>query len=209
MSGVAEPPAPLRTAPNGTLPVEVVRSSRRRKTVQARLVDGRLRILLPAHLSAADEEHWVREMSRRFERRSRSGQIDVSRRARHLARQFGLPEPAGIRWVSNQSTRWGSCTPATGQIRLSDRLSGFPGWVIDYVIVHELAHLEVLDHGPAFRALEGRYPKAERAIGYLLAKGLDPHEEGRPRGSGAADAGGVGGDLAADEATDGWVPYPG
>lgn len=172
-AGALGPESPGREG----LPVEVVRSTRRRKTVQARIIDGRLRILLPAHLSPADEEHWVHEMRRRFERRARSGQIDLAARARRLARELDLPAPADIRWVTNQSARWGSCTPTTAQIRLSDRLSAFPAWVIDYVIVHELAHLVVRGHGPKFRAIEHRYPKAERAIGYLHAKGLDPHED--------------------------------
>ena len=46
-----------------------------------------------------------------------------------------------MRWVSNQSGRWGSCTPAEGTIRLSDKLQGMPVWVVDYVLLHELAHL--------------------------------------------------------------------
>jgi predicted metal-dependent hydrolase len=45
--------------------------------------------------------------------------------------------------------------------------------VIDYVIVHELAHLEVAGHGADFWKLADRYPKAERAIGYLIAKAGD------------------------------------
>ena len=56
---------------------------------------------------------------------------------------------------------------------MSDRLAGFPGWVLDYVIVHELAHLRVAGHGPAFWQLVNRYPMTERARGFLIAKGLE------------------------------------
>jgi len=59
-------------------------------------------------------------------------------------------------------------------IRISNRLAAEPGWVLDYVIVHELAHLLVPGHGPEFRALVDRYPRAERARGFLMARGLEP-----------------------------------
>jgi predicted metal-dependent hydrolase len=53
-----------------------------------------------------------------------------------------------------------------------------PRWVLDYVIVHELAHLVERGHGPAFNALVDRYAKAERARGYLIAKGTaEPDED--------------------------------
>ena len=64
-------------------------------------------------------------------------------------------------------TRWASCTPADGTIRVSDRLRDVPSWVLDYVLVHELAHLLVPGHGPDFWAIVRGYPKTERAIGYL------------------------------------------
>jgi predicted metal-dependent hydrolase len=73
-------------------------------------------------------------------------------------------------------TRWGSCTPSQSTIRISTRLAPFPDWVVDYVIVHELAHLEVSGHNDDFWRLVHRYPKAERAIGYLIAKSGDGDE---------------------------------
>jgi predicted metal-dependent hydrolase len=78
-----------------------------------------------------------------------------------------------VRWVDNQHARWGSCTPADGTIRLSSRMIGFPRWVIDSVLVHELAHLIEIGHGPRFDALCARFPLTERATGYLLAKGFE------------------------------------
>ena len=75
--------------------------------------------------------------------------------------------PETVRWVDNQNSRWGSCTPSDRSIRLSTRLQGMPAWVIDYVLVHELAHLIEAGHTPAFWAWVDRYPKAERAKGFL------------------------------------------
>jgi predicted metal-dependent hydrolase len=162
------------------LDVEVIRSPRRRKTVEASVVDGRIRLLLPARMSAKEERHWVEVMRRRLERQLKPPTVDLPARAAELARRYDLPRPASIRWVDNQQQRWGSCTPADGTIRISSRLDGFPGWVVDAVIVHELAHLAVPNHSPAFRALADRYPRMERAAGYLLAKGLADPDEADP-----------------------------
>jgi len=154
--------------------IEVVRSARRRKTVQAREVDGRLRVSIPAAMTAAEEARWVGEMQRRFARRTAALEVDVEARARDLARAHDLPVAASVRWVENQHARWGSCSPAQRAIRVTSRLGQFPSWVLDYVLVHELAHLVEANHSPAFWSLVGRYPLAERARGYLLAKGGEP-----------------------------------
>jgi len=152
--------------------VEVVRSRRRRKTIQARRVGNVLRVSIPASLSPAEEQRWVNEMLRRAERRQRPNSPDLRARATRLADRFGLKRPVEIRWVDNQESRWGSCTPAEGTIRISSKLAGEPGWVLDYVIVHELAHLHVGGHGRTFWSLVNRYPLAERARGFLIARGL-------------------------------------
>ena len=153
--------------------IEVVRSARRRKTVAARQVDGVLRISIPATMTRAEEQRWVGEMSRRFERRTTSAGIDIETRAATLARRYDLPRARSIRWVDNQQARWGSCTPADATVRLSTRLGAFPPWVVDHVIVHELAHLVEPGHGPRFKALIARNPLAERATGFLIAKGME------------------------------------
>ncbi len=156
--------------------VQVIRSARRRKTIQAREVDGVLRVSIPATMTRADEEKWVAEMLRRVERRSAAKDIDLEGRATRLASKYDLPKPGSIRWADNQEWRWGSCTPGNGSVRISSRLAKEPGWVLDYVIVHELAHLAVPRHDAAFWSLVARYPKAERARGFLIARGLEPDE---------------------------------
>jgi predicted metal-dependent hydrolase len=154
--------------------VEVVRSRRRRKTVQASKRDGVLRVSIPASMTKAEEEKWVREMVRRVDRRDRAQKpSDLQARASALALRYDLPVPAEVKWVDNQNSRWASCTPLDGTIRLSARAAGFPAWVIDYLLVHEVAHLAESGHGPRFWALVNRYPKSERARGFLIAKGLE------------------------------------
>src|SRR5205807_2707309 len=154
--------------------VEVIRSPRRRKTIQAVERGGVLHVSIPARMTKAEERHWTEVMVQRMERRRDVTRIDLTRRARRLAVRYDLPTPRSIRWSPNQLTLWGSCTPVDGTIRVSSRLSAYPRWVLDYVIVHELAHLIVMRHGPRFARLVDRYPLAERARGFLIAKGLDP-----------------------------------
>src|SRR5690606_21573544 len=116
----------------------------------------------------------------KIQRKYRSDHVDLEQRARVLAQRHGLPHARSVRWTDNQRSRWGSCSVRSRDIRISTRLVDCPTWVLDYVLVHELAHLVHADHSPRFDALVARYPKAERAIGYLRAKDLDdePVDEG-------------------------------
>jgi predicted metal-dependent hydrolase len=156
--------------------VEVIRSARRRKTIHAVEHNGVIRLSIPASLSEAEERHWADVMVKRLERRRDASRVDLGRRARGLAHRYGLPRPESIRWSEQQTSLWGSCTPEPGTIRISSRLAGYPRWVLDYVIVHELAHLRYHGHGPRFHTLVARYPRAERARGFLIAKGLEPDD---------------------------------
>ena len=108
-------------------------------------------------------------------RRTTKQMTDLKRRAAELNRQYfgGKLKIHEIKWVSNQDKRHGSCTPSTATIRISDRLATMPGWVLDYVLVHELAHLIQANHSPAFWKLVTRYPLTERARGYLIAVQLE------------------------------------
>jgi predicted metal-dependent hydrolase len=159
------------------MPVEVVRSRKRKKTVQAVVTDGRIRVHMPAWMSKKDEEDYVADLVAKIEKKYRSQHIDVDARARQLARRYRLPQPHTVRWSEVQRSRWGSCTVDSGDIRVSNRLADWPVWVLDYVLVHELAHLVEANHSPAFHALVARYPKAERAVGFLIAKGLGEGDE--------------------------------
>ena len=150
------------------LPVEIVRSRRRRRTVDATIVDGVIRVRAPAAMSDAELDGHVVELVSRLQRRYRSEGVDLDRRARVLARRFDLPTPASITWAE-QRDRWGSCSVESRTVRISTRLAAYPPWVLDYVTVHELAHLVIAGHDAAFHALVARYPLAERARGFLIA----------------------------------------
>ena len=155
--------------------IEVRRSPRRRRTVTAYREAGRTIVLIPAAFSPAEERRWVAQMvaklETREERRHKSlgGDAELMSRAAALSLEHldGLAKPASVRWVENQQRRWGSCTPADRSIRLSSRLRGMPEFVVDYVLVHELVHLLEPSHDDRFWALVARYPKAERARGFL------------------------------------------
>ncbi|MGA9749873.1 MAG: M48 family metallopeptidase [Nocardioides sp.] len=186
--------------------VEVRRSRRRRRTVAAYREDGRVIVLIPARMTRAEEKEWVNTMLARLDRqekRRRPSDAGLMRRAERLNAKYlgGEAAPTTVRWVDNQNSRWGSCTPADRAIRLSRRLEGMPGWVIDYVLVHELAHLIEIGHTREFWALVDRLPKAERAKGFLEGVaaagqlGIVPESLGDPDCSpeGAAE-------MAADDA---------
>jgi hypothetical protein len=170
--------------------VEVRRSTRRRRTVTAYREHGRTVVLIPAAFSAAEERRWVDQMVAKLQtreerrRRTLASDDDLMTRAHALSATHlpGRPLPASVRWVENQNRRWGSCTPADRSIRLSGRLRGMPAFVVDYVLVHELAHLLEPHHNAHFWSLVHAYPQAERALGFL--EGV---EFGR-LGDGPADA---------------------
>ncbi|MGW3605886.1 M48 metallopeptidase family protein [Micromonospora sp. NPDC005161] len=155
--------------------VEVRRSQRRRRTVSAYRDGERVVVLIPDQFSRAEESEWVdRMLARLAAREGRLARSDAELLARatrlidlYLAGYGAKAVPASVRWVTNQNGRWGSCTPADRSIRISHRVQDMPEWVIDYVLLHELAHLIVPSHNARFWALVGRYPKAERARGYL------------------------------------------
>jgi hypothetical protein len=134
---------------------------------------GVLELMVPASMPLAEREHWAEVMTRRLQRRTRRARPDdmrLAQRAESLnQRLFG----GRLRWTSiafaEMDHQWGSCTFADGTIRIARRAAGLPDWVLDYLLVHELAHLLHSDHGPEFHTILAGYPLAERAKGYLLA----------------------------------------
>ena len=157
--------------------VEVRISKRRKKTSEAKWVGGRIVVSLPAHLNLESRQKTIDWLVERLLTRHRlqSGLDDAGL----LARAIGLSDrylvgarPESVRWVTNQTTRWGSCSHYSGHIRVSHRLQVVPEWVLDSVLVHEVAHLTHPDHSRAFHKLAGAYPRHKEAGVFLAGYGL-------------------------------------
>ena len=186
--------------------VDVRVSKRRKKTAGAHWEGDRIVVVVPVHLRGAARDEMVEILSRRMMRHRphlHTSDDELAERARTLGRRYldGV-EPTSIRWSTNQNKRWGSCTIQTREIRISERLRVVPDWVLDAVIVHELAHLFEHRHNARFRQLENRYPRRREADlfldGYSLGlhmsdagddedpvdiDGIDPRPVDRPHGA--------------------------
>jgi predicted metal-dependent hydrolase len=160
--------------------VKIIRSDKRRKTVSAKLEGDVLVIRAPAGISDTELAPMIDSLKKRLARREAKRKAphtdaDLQKQAQIFNMQYfdSKLKWRSIRYVTNQNKRFGSCTPSTGDIRLSVRLAEMPAFVRDYVIIHELAHLVEANHGKNFWRLVNRYPLTERARGYLMAVGLE------------------------------------
>lgn len=73
------------------------------------------------------------------------------------------------RWsVRVMKTRWGSCTPKTGAIRINARLAAYPLECLEFVVVHELVHLLEPSHNARFRTLLDEFCPDNRGIARRL-----------------------------------------
>ncbi|MDD4653391.1 MAG: M48 family metallopeptidase [Methanothrix sp.] len=152
--------------------VIIKRSKRRKKTIQARMIQGKMEVLAPAHISdGVLQDHISRLKARMAEREYPRSDEHLQARASLLNQKYfcGTLNWNSICYSPRQEHRRGSCSVNARTIRISERLAKYPQWVEDYVIVHELAHLLEPNHGKEFKALVRQYPLAERAIGFLMA----------------------------------------
>ncbi len=166
--------------------VEVVRDGRLKKTVRWEWNGSHLRIRAPKHAPRRQLDRQVAEIIEKVERRRAQvrarADADLETRAQRInARYFdGELVWHSIRWVNNMHKRLGSYThggPTDGDIRISHRIRGWPDWVVDYVIAHELVHRRYPNHSKEFWAYLGRYPNTERARGFILGIAFQQGED--------------------------------
>ncbi|NCV34506.1 MAG: M48 family peptidase [Actinobacteria bacterium] len=156
----------------GGAEVRVIKSSRRRRSISAYREHGAIVIQVPARLPNSKIQEVIPEMVEKIlsrEAREKMSDEALFTRAIELLNQY-LPEfrarPVSVVWRS-MNERWGSCTTLDRTIRISDRLNGAPAYVVDYLLVHELIHLEIPDRGGEFEKLLSRFEGSELANAYL------------------------------------------
>lgn len=166
-------PIPLDNDP---IDVEVLHDGRLRTRIHWEWSGSRVRIRAPRGISQPELERHIAEIVAEVKRRRARVRARADAELETLARQLNRDHFGGevqwhsIRWVGNMQKRLGSCTnggPTDGDIRISERIRGWPEWVIAYVVAHELVHRRFAHHGPDFWATLARYPRAERARGFI------------------------------------------
>ena len=168
--------------------IAIVRGNRR--SVELSLEEGRLLARVPRRMSPARLDPLLKQLRQQLWNRLRREYVfdneSLVERARAVAEGVlgdqNLP-PFTVRFSLRQRKRWGSCTSdgKGGTIRISSRLIGHPCWVLDHLLLHELAHLRHANHGHSFQALIQRSPDHDRGRGYHEA--LESVERLGPTGS--------------------------
>jgi len=163
--------------------VKIIRSARRKKTISAKIAGETLEVYLPLGMSKEAEAAWVLKMKKKIEAKKFKKQLDsdnyLQKRFAEFNKKYfeGKLSAKSIKFVTNQTTVSGSCTPAKGCIRISHRLASMPRWVLDYVIMHEMVHLLHPNHSKFFWSKVNEYKYAERARGFLMCKGMETESE--------------------------------
>jgi len=165
-------------------PIRLIASARRQKTISASVRDGMIQLAVPSTMRDQDIVTSARGLIAKIKSQQRASQRFQSNpalyaRAIHLAKVWlnGEVQPNSVVWSDRQTTRWGSCTTATKSIRISTMLRGMPQWVIDGVLIHELAHLKYPGHGDDFKAFTRRYPRMQEADAFLDGVAFAQHRD--------------------------------
>lgn len=150
--------------------IEVRRSTKRKKTIEAYRNGEKVIVSIPARMSQREANQVVDEMVKKIlHDESYPTNDQLYSRALLINEKFldGKAIPVSVEWSSRMSRIWGACTIEDKTIRISDRLRDAPEYALDYLLLHELIHILVPGHGPEFRELLEKYPELARAEGYF------------------------------------------
>ncbi|MCK4979921.1 MAG: M48 family metallopeptidase [Candidatus Delongbacteria bacterium] len=155
--------------------VVIQRSKRRKKTLQAVLKGNTVKILAPFTAGDTEINKFLDKFLKKLERKDiiLNNDKELLSRAQKLKKKF-IPDAPDFTIVFQESLKrtWGKCFTNQRKIVINPVLATYPKWVLDYVIVHEIAHLLIPNHGKEFRELVNRFKLKERAVGFLMAKGM-------------------------------------
>jgi predicted metal-dependent hydrolase len=116
--------------------------------IQVRVTDDGLEMLAPLSSTADERKASLNQFARALGRRL------LMTRIADWQGKMGL-KPAAVS-IRGQVTRWGSCS-SRREISLNWKLIAAPSAVVDYVVIHELAHLQHMNHSAQFWALVARF----------------------------------------------------
>lgn len=166
---LARQPGPIVLAHGARIPLRgaehlIEATGRLRGQVMVMAEEGALpRLLVPG-----EDAHIARRL---IDWLKKQALADLERAVAVHADNLGV-KPTGLS-MRSQSTRWGSCSSA-GRLNFNWRLILAPGFVLDYVAAHEVAHMVEMNHSPAFwRTVEKTLPDMERGRAWLKAHGRE------------------------------------
>jgi hypothetical protein len=167
------------------IPVQI--TYKRKRNSSGTIKDGEIHLSIAAHLPKAEKERHIQVLTDRLTARLAQSQERATNWAEKgppgwLAPSAVTDDEALTRWAAeinqryygfalgkvhfkHQTARWGSCSGRTRTVAISERLRGGPHLLLEYVLVHEIAHLGELNHSSRFWA--------------LVAKGLPDWQERR------------------------------
>ncbi|MCK5760063.1 MAG: M48 family metallopeptidase [Candidatus Delongbacteria bacterium] len=155
--------------------VVIQRSKRRKKTLQAVLKGDTVKVLVPFTTGDIEINKFLDKFLKKLERKNiiLNNDKELLSRANKLKKKF-IPDAPDFTIVFQESLKrtWGKCFTNQRKIVINPVLATYPKWVLDFVIVHEIAHLLIPNHGKEFRELVDRFKLKERAVGFLMAKGM-------------------------------------
>jgi len=138
-------------------PLKSVFFSRHEKYLQLHLPENSWN-----EVTEADLQHYFPKLQKFYQREAEKL---IQERIQIWSNQMQLfPKALNFR---NQKSRWGSCT-SRGSIQINWRLIGAPLEVIDYILVHELAHLRHMNHSKDFwNLVEEHFPELQKSERWL------------------------------------------
>lgn len=154
--------------------IKIIRSSRRRRTSSAKIVNNTLEIRVPDHLSEDEIQEIAESLKKKVDNKIALAQceIDLEERAAMLNEKYleGKAHWSSIDWSQAQKKRWGTCVLPPRRIWINDSLRNVPDYVLNQVIIHELVHTFIRgNHSEEFYEWARKAPDYDKAEGYLEA----------------------------------------